>query len=58
MKETTISNHMLAATLGFIFFGGIATILGIYRAAKHIERPLGFVMTENDGDTFVYGAHA
>ncbi len=43
---------------GFLFIGGGAAILGIYRAAKNAERPLGYVMEEHDGDIFVYGAHA
>ena len=34
------------------------SFLGIFRAARNVERPLGYVMEEHDGDIFVYGAHA
>ena len=58
MKESTVNKKLLTVMLGFLFIGGAAAILGIYRVAKNTERPLGCVMEEHDGDIFVYGAHA
>ena len=58
MKESNINKKILTGIFGFLFIGGAATILGIYRAAKNTERPLGCVMEEHNGNIFVYGAHA
>jgi hypothetical protein len=43
---------------GFLFIGGIATILGVFHAVKNAEVLHGNVVLENDEDVFVYGSHA
>jgi hypothetical protein len=58
MKESTMSRRLLRVMFGFFVIGGGAALVGIYRALKTTERPLGYLMEENDGETFVYGAHA
>jgi hypothetical protein len=58
MKESTINIRLLTVMFGFLFIGGGAALLGIYSAAKNTQHSLGYLMIENDGQTFVYGAHA
>jgi hypothetical protein len=58
MKESIISKKILTVMFGLLFVGGATAILGIYRAAKNTDPPLGYVVQEQDGETFVYGAHA
>jgi hypothetical protein len=53
MKESIINKKILTVMFSFLFIGGAAAILGIYRAAKNTERPLGYVMEEHGGDIFV-----
>jgi hypothetical protein len=58
MKELTMSRRLLRVMFGFLFIGGGAALLGIYRAAKNAELPPGYLMEENNGETFIYAAHA
>ncbi len=57
-KESIMNKKILTVMFGFLFLGGGAALLGICRAAKNAEGPLGYVMKEQDGDVFVYGSHA
>ena len=58
MKHLDINRRLLTVMFGFFFIGGGAALLGIYSAAKHAEHPLGYLMEDDDGETFVYGAYA
>ncbi len=58
MNKSIINKNILIVMSGFLFIGGGAALLGIYRAAKNFERPPGCVMQDHDGEMFVYGAHA
>jgi len=58
MKEPIINKKLLTVMFGFLFIGGGAALLGFFRAAQYPEPPLGYLMEENDGETFVYAAHA
>jgi phosphotransferase system glucose/maltose/N-acetylglucosamine-specific IIC component len=53
MQESISHKKIFAAMFSFFFIGCAAAILGIYRAAKNTERPLGYVMEEHDGNIFV-----
>jgi hypothetical protein len=58
MKKSMINQKLLTVMLGFLFIGGGAALLGVYHLARNAELPLGYLMEENDGEIFVYGAHA
>jgi hypothetical protein len=58
MKELNVNKRLLRVMFGFLFIGGGAALLGIYQAMKDAEHPLGYLMEEDDGEIFVYGAHA
>jgi hypothetical protein len=58
MKESIINKNMLRVMWGFLFIGGGVALLGIYRTAMNSDHPHGYLVEENDGETFVYAAHA
>lgn len=58
MKESKSSKGFLRVMFGFLFIGGGAALLGIYRASKPAELPPGYLVEENDGEIFVCGAYA
>ena len=58
MKDLETKRRLLRVMFGFFLIGGGAALLGIYRVVTSAERPLGYLMEENDGEIFVYGAHA
>jgi hypothetical protein len=58
MTHSDINKRLLKMMFGFLFIGGGAALLAILGAASNTEHPLGYLMEENDGETFVYGAHA
>jgi hypothetical protein len=43
MKEAITKKKMLKVIWGFLFIGGLAAIIGIYRAPKSTENPAYFV---------------
>jgi len=53
MQESINHKKIFAAMFSFFFIGCAAAILRILRAAKNAERPLGYVMEEQDGYIFV-----
>jgi hypothetical protein len=58
VKESITNKNTLTVIFGFLFIGGVAAILGVLRAAKNTEHPLGYIEEEHHGDIFVNGAHA
>jgi hypothetical protein len=44
--------------VGFLFIGGVATILEVFHVVKNAEVAHGDVARENDEDVFVFGSHA
>lgn len=58
MKESIINKKIPTVMFGLLFIGSVALILGIFRAAKNIERPLGDVYEEYEENIFVYEAQA
>jgi hypothetical protein len=58
MKESNVNKRLLRVVFGFLFIGGGAALLGFYSAARHAELPIGYIVQENDGGTFVCGAYA
>ncbi|MGB2869526.1 MAG: hypothetical protein WBD36_13810 [Bacteroidota bacterium] len=57
MKESTSDKKVMGVMLGLLVIGGAAAILGMYRATRNAGRRPGYVINENDGEVFVYGAH-
>jgi hypothetical protein len=58
MKESIINKKILTVMFGFLFIGGVAAILGIFRAVKNTEHRSTTLSEEHDGCIFVYVAHA
>ncbi len=43
MKESITSKKMMALMFGFLFIGGLAAIIGIYRKARNTESSAYYV---------------
>jgi hypothetical protein len=56
MKESIINKKKPTLLFGLLFVGSVAVILGIFRAAKNIQRPPGDAYEEYEENIFVCDA--